>query len=46
MRLPNLATFAEEVVSEALARHILSLPADHAGDSELGADVQIAVTWR
>lgn len=31
-----------ELVSEALARHVLSLPADLAGESELGADVQIA----
>ena len=33
---------AEELVSEALARHVLSLPADLAGETELGADIQIA----
>jgi len=31
-----------ELVSEALARHVLSLPADLAGETELGADIQIA----
>ena len=36
---------AEEIISRALAQHVLALPADAVGESDLHADVQIAATW-